>query len=293
MICAKISQIPKIDFIPKTYRIQILGFFVLIYNRKGGFMKEKLSLVALVFLFLLLLSPIQCWADPETTDEPPDNENNTSIQVVSNQSGDRNEFLKNVSEAFDLSDDNILGDEESHYGDAYDPIELVNRGTFSFNDNVIYRPVLFPVSDSWEENGLRICQAEMSQLFEDCFAFGFSQDGSCGIITDPDSTKHQKPSFWRCQTPCFWKLNCLKSSDNKKTKKSHESRIETFFIYEPKKLFLINHNPIAHKIHFPIQICPKKSLSHPFQPIDNPSVRMTEFITLTHGNNCNIRIHFL
>lgn len=51
-----------------------------------------------------------------------------------------------------------------------------------------------------EENGLRICQAEMSQLFKDCFAFGFSQDGSCGIITDPDSTKHKKPSYWRGQT---------------------------------------------------------------------------------------------
>lgn len=52
-----------------------------------------------------------------------------------------------------------------------------------------------------EEKGLRACKAEMSQLFGDCFALGFSQDNFHGIITDPDSTRHQKPSCWYGQTP--------------------------------------------------------------------------------------------
>jgi hypothetical protein len=45
------------------------------------------------------------------------------------------------------------------------------------------------------QKGLRFCKAKAVQLFGDCFAFAFEQDGKFGVITDPDSLKRQKPTY--------------------------------------------------------------------------------------------------
>lgn len=80
------------------------------------------------------------------------------------------------------------------------PIRFLVRNTI---DNELF--LLFGKKGTYlllkgnEEKGLRTCEAEMSQRFNDCYAFGFSQDNFYGIITDPDSTKDQKPSYWHGQ----------------------------------------------------------------------------------------------
>lgn len=51
----------------------------------------------------------------------------------------------------DVANDQF-GDEATYYGDAYDPLEPINRGTFGFNDKYLYRPVFFPVNDAWNEH---------------------------------------------------------------------------------------------------------------------------------------------
>lgn len=45
------------------------------------------------------------------------------------------------------------------------------------------------------QKGLRFCKAKAVQLFGDCFAFAFEQDGNFGVITDPDSLRTQKPTY--------------------------------------------------------------------------------------------------
>ncbi len=46
-----------------------------------------------------------------------------------------------------------------------------------------------------EQTGLRFCQTIRAQLFSDCFALIFKQDGKFGTITDPDSPERQKPTY--------------------------------------------------------------------------------------------------
>ncbi|KKQ39799.1 MAG: hypothetical protein UX02_C0001G0002 [Candidatus Moranbacteria bacterium GW2011_GWC1_45_18] len=47
-----------------------------------------------------------------------------------------------------------------------------------------------------EKKGLRICSPKHVQLFGDCFAFMFEQDGRVGEITDPDDLDSgRKPIF--------------------------------------------------------------------------------------------------
>lgn len=115
-------------------------------------MRKKMSMAILVFSFFLLLSPIHCWADQEETENPPNDENSTNTQVASSQVSDENIVLANESEVIDQVDNGLFGDEEAYYGNAYDPLEELNRATFSGNDKFVYRPVFFPISDAWEEN---------------------------------------------------------------------------------------------------------------------------------------------
>jgi phospholipid-binding lipoprotein MlaA len=65
----------------------------------------------------------------------------TAVNITPAQTGEINEI-----------NDGTFGDEQAFYGDAYDPLEGLNRATHYANDKFVFNLWLFPISDSWEEN---------------------------------------------------------------------------------------------------------------------------------------------
>ncbi|MBU4216871.1 VacJ family lipoprotein [Candidatus Parcubacteria bacterium] len=152
-------------------------------------MREKLSATGLTVLLFLLLFLSGC-ATTKVANDPLGNnqafnsrssdqskeinkdagdtpeEKSTSINIAPIQIKEMNDVTGdttgekqvalNISpiqtEETDEVADGTFGDEQAFYGDAYDPLEELNRATHYANDKFVFKPLYFPISDSWEEN---------------------------------------------------------------------------------------------------------------------------------------------
>jgi len=126
-------------------------------------------MISFAMLFFLMSPISNCYAEEtQTTDDQPAKEESVSTQVASNNlldgasayddinstsetQGQDASPMDNPSESAQITDGS-LGDEEAYYGNAYDPLESLNRATHFANDKFVFKPILFPISDSWEEN---------------------------------------------------------------------------------------------------------------------------------------------